>query len=430
MSPAPKELGCTPPISTARAGEPNMEATLDPGALALGGTLDFALSTDPSPSRITAALVPMVHLRESSFTGAIDLMRYEVVLEKPTTPREAKKFRLGIPIDAPPSIDLFLSQIRWAVSIVAKFPRKSPLELKIPVEMASAPGDAKGSALPSIGDERRVLVFREVGRRLGAATDATERLLVTSAGAIEVQIRGRSSGAGADAKLTWPQAGIELELRKQAWTDKLRLAGSKDHDGVFVDAREPAQAAPFTGGELLATLRAFPEFEVHDNEAHVSMERGAERVATLLAFAEGTVRLARLLDQCLRAVPPPSRGAHALAAWQSFAGAFGAHLEVGSMSARDVRWEETLIDVRTTWSGEAEPIETTLSADLDRGVEVDDETTAAASKLLPGLAVVGHRLTWSTPGFVEDPATLADKLTQLAAARALVSGHKRLGAYR
>lgn len=414
----------------AREGEATMEATLDPSALALGGTLEFALSTDPLPSRVTAALVPMGHLRANRSAGGTDLKRYEVELEKPAAPREAKTYRLGIPANAPPSMDLYLTQIRWAVSIIAKFPRKSSLELKIPVDVATLPAASKSAALPSIGEERRALVFGEVGRRLGLATDMTERLLETRVGPIDVQIRGRASGAGADAKLSWRPLGAELELRAEAWTDKLRLSRARHHEGIYVDARETAQAEPFTGSELLATLRAFPTFAVHDHEATLAIERGAERVSTLQAFVEGTLRLARLLERSLRAVPPPAKGAHALVAWKAFAGAHGAHLEVGSLSLRDVRWEETLVDVGTAWTEDAEPIETTLATDLAPGVTVEPQAVTEGAKLLPGMLVVGQRVTWTTPGLVEDPATLAEKLSQMAAARALLNGHKRLGAYR
>lgn len=420
-----------------KQGQPYMEATLDPGALALGGQVQGAVSISMVPKSLQAGLLIMSAPTRGTGRAPALLRRYEATLGQPEQAGRRLLFSVGVPANEVPSLELSLARIHWVFELNAEFTRGAPLSLQIPVEMATVQSAPPLAALPPIGEERRLRVWAEVGRRLAMSHSANEQLLSKTLGAISVELRGVAGEFGLEGKLTWPSLGIELRMRRSDWTDGFRLFKQSPVEGLFVSAREAPQVAPFCASDLVAVLSRFESFEVDDDSCQVRFPRGSQRTNTLLEVATNVLELAQLLDHTIARVPPPARATALLPAWRDFAAVHRAQLEVGSLSLRALPWEDAEVDIETRWSDDGEAIETVVTMPL--GAEITDAASAARvleAPSVPGISLeagppaLGGQLRLVRPGLVSNPTELLDTLAALSATRNALIGANRRGAYR
>ncbi len=416
-----------------KQGDPYMEATLDPGALALGGEVQGAVSISLVPKRLRAGLLIMSTPTRAVGGSPAILRRYEATLGQPEQAGRRLLFSVAVPANEVPSLELSLSRIHWVFELSAEFSRGAPLRLQIPVEMATLQSAPPVVALPPIGEERQLRVWAEVGSRLAMTFSGNAQLLSKTVGNVSVELRGVTGEFGLEGKLSWPSLGIELRMRRSDWTDGFRLFKQSPVEGLFVSAREEPQVAPFCGAALVAVLSRFESFEVDDSSCLVRFPRGSQRTNTLLEVATNVLELARLLDRTIADVPPPARAAALLPAWQEFAAVHRARLEVGSLSLRSFAWDDTEVEIETTWSNDGEAQETVVTMPL--GAELLDAATAQAriqeaASRWPGLSLEGPQLRLVRSSVVTNPSELLEALAALAALRAALAGATRRGAYR
>jgi hypothetical protein len=409
-----------------RGSEPFMEATLDPGSLWLGGFVEGALSCTVEPRSVRVALVLYADARVADVEVRRSITRYEATLGSLDLARTRLPFKVSIPAGEIPTMGLSLSNVHWAFEIVAELDRHAPLKLSIPVVVATLPVLERPKELALIGQERLARVWLEVARVLGASSREGHLELSAREGSLEVHVVGDPESLGIEARLTWPALGIDLVVRPSELRDSLRLERRSRSKARYVWAREREQAALFDAEELGALLQPFETFEVADDRFVGQVPAVGQRLETLLPACRAVMALARWLSSRCAQVPPPSRASGHVAAWRRFALDRGAHLEVGSLSVRELEIDGERLAIETRWSDDGAPIETVVSIPVGELVQSEPEPPLP----LPGAALEGGVLSWRTAGLVGDPSTILPEVEALVRLAASLRGAPRLTAYR
>lgn len=413
--------------ASSRGAEPYMEATLDPGSLCLGGVVEGALSCTVAPRAVRVALVLFGDARIADAEVRRVMNRYEATLGSLDLSLTRLPFRVSIPADEVPTMELSLSKVVWSFEITAELDHYSLLKLLIPVEVATLPVLERAKELAPIGQERLARLWVEVARQLGVSNPEGRLELRAVEGAFEVHVVGDPESLGIEVRMTWPALGVDLVVRPSELRDRVRLERRSRSKIRYLWAREREQATPFDAANLGSLLEPFESFEIADDHFIGRVASVGQRLETLLPACRAVFRLSRRLLKACERVPPPSRAAVHVAAWRRFALDRGARLEVGSLSIRELECEGQRLAIETRWSDEGAPLETVVSTSV--GETRSHEDTETDLPLL-GASLEAGVLTWRTPELVADPTTILTEVEALAKLAATLRGAPRLTAYR
>ena len=426
-------------------GEAYIEATLDPTAASVGGTLRGAVAiTSKKPAKDMKLF--LVAMNEPRFdTAPFEVRRYVFALRTPPAAGgEGAPFSLALPRNESPSFDGTLQRIRWHLEATADFGWGRTTSLQVPLVVAPLPpNDERGGAsrhLPPVGRERRAKVWAHVARRHGLANDAESETMTGQVGAVGVRIalEQRGDGLFSVETLTWPDLEIGLAVREKRWADTFSssLTPVKDprfKQRFFVEGREQAQvSAVFGGRSLVRDLLGMAEATVEDEGALLAAHGGGHRLDNLDAFVGSVRSIAAVAGEAFPHIPPPAAMAAALPAWDAFAKRHQARLVVGSISLRELEWEGALLDVATEWEDDR-PVRTRASHKL---ATAPDRTVASVKRALEAAAVHGIALEEAgilvhvRDGALADPSELGPVLDALAVASRAINPVEKKNPYR
>jgi hypothetical protein len=412
-------------------GEAYIEATLDPTAASVGGTLRGAIAVT-SQKPVKQMKLYLVAMNEARFQAApFEVRRFEFTLRAPPAAGgQGADFALALPKDESPSFDGALQRLRWHLEAKAELGWRRTAVLQVPLVVAPLPPkEASAGAsrhLPPVGRERRAKVWAHVANRHGLVNDADSETMTGNVGAVGLRIalEQRGDGLFSVATLTWPDLEIGLAIREKRWADTFSSSLTPVKDArfksrFFVEGRDDAQvAAVLAGRSLVRDLMAMPEATLEDDGALLAAQGGGHRLDNLDAFVGSVRAIASAAGEALTRVPPPKAMLAAVPQWDAFARLHQARLVMGSVSLRELYWEGVTLDVATEWE-DGMPARTRASHKLAGEV---DRTAAAIKKALDEAAA--HSVFLSDDGTLhhvregalDDPSKLAPVLDALAAA--------------
>jgi len=387
-----------------------MEATLDPHACHMGGSVEGALSVThvEKVKQIKIAIVAQNMASFASSAPAIKVRSYAGSLLTGQPPEgTAIPFKVPFPPREPPSFRARLFQLVWTLELTAVMSWAKDVVMIIPLVVGTDPplgGEHRPlQRLPPIGHERRAAVWAAVAGRQGMINDAASEVMTASVGAVEIRIEleQREEGLCSVATLSWPDAGIDLHVGERKWTDRLRgsaveLSYPPFDERFVVRAREPAQALAFLGSDLANALLHLSDATVADDGALLSAPGGGHRLDSLDRFVTVVRAVAAAVDRSLALIPAPAQALGVVDEWRAFAAAQCARLEIGSLSLRGLKWDTVSIDVVTEWDSDAKAVRTTVEHALEESTDV---TSPAAASILAS-AKQSHRIELAEGGLL------------------------------
>lgn len=226
------------------------------------------------------------------------------ILERAPREGESVSFRVKFPEDATISFDTPSAHLNWTVAVAARVSFGEDLEIEVPLTVTSKSkrGTAEArrrTVLPPVGRERRALLFRAVGEKLGLEVDAEAEEMkgVVGAASLVLRLEQRDDkGLFAVAELAWPALGMNVSLRERRWTDAFGdvIELDKAFDArVHVSGQDPERVRRMFDEELRVALLTLASLELDDDGALLgrpvsvlSTESMLEDVAPLYAAAE------------------------------------------------------------------------------------------------------------------------------------------------
>lgn len=427
-------------------GDIYIEATLDPNAVSVGGTLRGAVAVT-SPKPVKDMKMFLVATNEARFQAPpAEVRRFEFTLQKPPSAGgQGSDFALALPADQSPSFDAGLMRLRWHLEARADIGWGRNATLSVPLVVAPLPAtDAAAGAsrhLPPVGRERRAKVWAHVASRHQLANDVDSETMTGSIGdvALRIALEQRGDGLFSVATLTWPDLEIGLTIREKRWADALSkslapIADEAFKSRFFVGGREAAQAAALlSNGALVRDLIAMPEAAIEDDGALLAAQGGGHRLDNLDAFVGSVRAIAAAAGEAMSRIPLPRAAQAAAPAWVAFAKRHQGRLVTGSLSLRGLSWEGFTLDVSTEWDDDR-PSRTRVHHQLPSEIDLTSDT---ARRLLAD-AGKAHAITrggqgelvWFRDGLVGDPAELAAGMNELAALAKRIAPADRRGPYR
>lgn len=276
-----------PKVFTNRKSGPadlHLEATVDSVTIEQGGAIAGAVSFANVAGKRIKSVDLVFQAREGIFwngqqywtEGATYVSN---ILERAPRDEESAQFRVRFPDTATASFGTRRAQLAWSVAIVARVSFGDDVTVEIPITVV--PANRKGAAqarrrtvLPPVGRERRALLFRAVGERLGLELDAEAEELRGDVGAASLVIRldqREDEGLFAIAELGWPGLGMELSVRERKWTDAfgemVDLGDERFQKRVHVLANDAERTRRMFDDELRAALLGLALVELEDDGA-------------------------------------------------------------------------------------------------------------------------------------------------------------------
>lgn len=302
-----------PKVFTNRKSGPadlHLEATVDTVTIEQGGAIAGAVSFANVSGKRIKSVDLVFQAREGIYWGDRQYWNdgatyVSTILERAPREGESATFRVRFPDQGTASFGTKRAQLAWSVAIVARVSFGDDVTLEIPITVV--PASRKGSAqarrravLPPVGRERRALLFRAVGDRLGLELDAEAEELRGDVGAASLVIRldqREDEGLFAIAELAWPGLGMDLSVRERKWTDAfgdvVDLGDERFAKRVHVVATDAERARRMFDDELRSSLLGLAMVELEDDGAILgrpvsvlSTESMLEDVLPLHAAAE------------------------------------------------------------------------------------------------------------------------------------------------
>lgn len=288
----------------------HVEATFDSMTLEQGGAVGGVVSFANVAGKRIKSVELVFQAREGVVTPGgiqwVDGATYvSKILDRAPKEGESAPFRVRCPEDATASFATRRTRLVWMVSIVTRVSFGSDVSIVVPFTLLPANRRGSGEArrrtvLPPVGRERRALLFRAVGERLGLELDAEAEELRGDASAATLVLRleqREDQGLYAVAELSWPALGLDLAVRERRWTDAFDDGVGLDDEPfakrVHVRANDVERARRMFDEVLRASLLDTPSIELDDEGALLgrpvrilSTETMLEDVLPLFAAAE------------------------------------------------------------------------------------------------------------------------------------------------
>jgi len=284
----------------AKGTDLHLEATVDEVTIEQGGVIAGAVSFANVAGKRVKSVDLVFQAREGIGTWIDGATYVSTILDRAPKEGESTTFRVRFPEDATASFVTARARLAWSVAIVARVSFGDDATIEVPITVL--PKDRRGSGqarrralLPPVGRERRALLFRAVGERLGLEVDAEAEELRGDVGAASIVIRLEhrdDAGLLAIAELGWPPLGMELAVRERRWTDAfgdaVELQDEAFEKRVHVRANDVERARRMFDQELRAALLGLTALELDDDGAQLGR---AVSVASVEAMLEDILPL-------------------------------------------------------------------------------------------------------------------------------------------
>lgn len=288
----------------------HLEATLDRLSIEAGGVVAGVVSFANVAGKRLDSVELVFRAREGVTTSRgtywIDgASLVSSILDRPPREGESAAFRVRLPADATATFANARARLAWSVAVVVHVSFGEDVRLEVPITVTPAHQQGAGlarrqSVLPPVGRERRALLFRAVGQRLGLEVDPEGEELRGAVGAATLLLRleqREDEGLMAVAELSWPALALDLAVRERRWSDAfgdgVELGDPAFEKRVHVRASDVERARRLFDEALRAAMLDLPSLELHDEGALLgrpvrvqSTEAMLEDVLPLFAAAE------------------------------------------------------------------------------------------------------------------------------------------------
>lgn len=327
---------------------------------------------------------------------------------------------LTVPFAVPLHRDLGLAfqtpfiEVSHVLFVRAVLSLASDVELRLPIRLMRPSAEIVPAARAGyVGLERARYAWKKARSTLEEQAGVTieewsaiDRRASFTLDGTRVTLRFEDGRGGGRTSVTvdYPDLGLGLRLSERRWTHFGRGLDLPLHDDrFFVTARDPGQARAFLTPLVLEALGVADEAALDDEAAVISLRASMRTRASVDAVIAAALQLARCALAAYAVLPAPSGHGPALAAYRSFAAAYGARLRAGDLSLSGLTLRGLACALRQRFDGAAIAA-TSLHVMLPQGLEpTSDQLSQLGVTLGQRITRSGRELAIERPP-VDDPA--------------------------
>jgi hypothetical protein len=354
-----------------RGTELALEVSLQDTELTAGAVLEGAVAaTNLEGHRVTGLTVGLSARDEPVVEGgwgSAEHLGYPPLNLCDGPPRDGVSypFRIPIPADAMPSFQGAHSRLMWLVE--ARAVRRLGSDVVAAKELRVHPAATRRAKAPAalprqapMGSERRALIWAQVARQHGLATDAQEKMTGTcGAVALSITLELRGGALWSVASLDWAdlRLGAHLSERRlfDGFTPRLETGDAAFDHRFTARARDAQQLGALMGAAVKEALLAFERVTLDDEGAMLASLGNGYTVYELDRFVTAALKAARALDAAVGAVPPPAGLEGCRASWAAAARAHGGVFSPGDLSIRGASFKGDTVELLTRFDAQGKP---------------------------------------------------------------------------